>query len=143
MPWVFRVLTLVALSVGVGACGSSESRATDDGARQIRERFDNIEEAARTSLTNYIPEKSGSSLAGLYPEVLSYQVQGDQVTWHLYIKRTGRDNQSFSNSSTLQVASCIQLKGTADSLEATTEDCPKSELADNREHFNVEVDVLG
>lgn len=63
------------------------------------------------------------------------------MTWHLYFKWTGRDIQSFSTSSH-EVASCLDLRGSKSAVEAYTVRCPTGELADRGEHFDVQVNVL-
>jgi len=83
MRWVCKPIVAIVLCIAVTGCGDTASRSTDDGARNVRERLSEIEQKARDRLADTPADKAGSYLALLFPEVLSYEIDGDTVTWHL------------------------------------------------------------
>lgn len=143
MTWVSRAVLVLAMAAALAACGTQDSRAIDDGTRQIKELYAQTLKEAKGMIANHPASYAGPHFnpGEAFREVLAYSVDGDTVTWLFYFYRTGTDPDSFSNY-TVQVGTCIEFTGTSTSMNTTTVPCPVAEIRERRLPHGVEVDIL-
>ena len=126
----------------MGACGTAESRSTDDGRRQVENRLQRIETDFAGSLSGDIAKTMADGRDGDFDETYAHLTSGDLQTWDLYLRSTGRDSIGFDDSSLL-VGGCVRLKmSKAAGASVRSIPCPQKAFDETRQPPDVEIDLV-